>query len=277
MISAITPRLCLPLVLVLIIVGCAKRTPRSQQAAGSAMSPLEAARLELAQGKTEQALQSLNRILANQPDLPEGLLERARCHMALGKNQPAQADLDRAIVLRPQWTEALYERGMFAAKTGDRERARNDLRQAMTQDVMLELYLNWRGLDGSLESRLRADPGPWLGEFGFLVDAEPNNPTVFLLRGLCHLVDGEKNLKRDGFVQAEKDFTRAIDLFKANPMLGASYDPWANRAFVRAFLGKDALAEEDKNEAFRRIPSADHGREVAERVAQAQSRAKELR
>ena len=271
----------MPVALIALAValgGCAKRVPKAQQKASAAsLSPLEAARLELSQGRSEQALLAVNRILANQPDQPEGLLERARCQMALGKNPQAMADLDRCLTLRPQWTEALYERGILAGKNGDRERSKKDLKQALSQDVGLDLYLNWRSLDGGLESRLRTDPGPWLLEFGMLGDAEPNNPTIFVLRGLCLLVDGEKNLKRDSFVQADADFTRAINLLKANPMLAQPYDAWANRAFVRAFLGRDKEADEDQAEAFKRLPTPEHGREVTERVAQAKSRAKELR
>ena len=260
------------------MAGCAKRLPRTQETdSGSGSSPVELARLEFAKGQPAKALELLTRLLASQPDLPEALLERARCEIALGKNPAALADLDRLLGGRTQLTEGLYERGMLLAKTGEKERSKSDLRQAMAQDVMLELYLNWRGLDDSLDSRLRAEPGPWLIEFGQLAEAEPNNPTLFLLRGLCHLVDGEKNLKRESFVLAEVDFTRAINLFKANPMLQQSYDTWANRAFVRAFLGKEAEAEEDKREAFSRLPTPEHGREVAERISQAKSRSKELR
>mgnify|MGYP006279741227 CR=1 FL=1 len=265
-------------VCVSVLGGCAKRAPRSQaQDSSSGLSPLESVRLDLSQGRTEKALQSVNRMLLSQPDQPEWLLERGRCQLALGKPKEAMADLDRCLTLRPQWTEALYERGMLGGKNGDRERAKNDLRQALSQDVGLELYLDWRSLDGGLEARLRTDPGPWVAEFGMLCDAEPNNPTIFVLRGLCHLVDGEKNLKRDAFVLADGDFTRAINLFKANPMLAQPYDAWANRAFVRAFLGKGKEAEEDQAEAFKRLPSPEHGREVSERVAQAKSRSKELR
>jgi len=264
--------------LVATLGGCAKRVPKGQQKApDTSLSPLEKVRLDLAQGRAEEALQAVNRILAGQPDQPEVLLERGRCLVALGKPQQAMGDLDRCLTLRPQWTEALYERGFLGGKNGDREKSKNDLRQALSQDYGLELYLNWRSLEGSLESRLRSDAGPWFKEFEMLADAEPNNPTIYVLRGLCFLAAGEGTLNRSAFVRAEDDFTRAINLFKANPMLAQPYDAWANRAFVRAFQGKDKEAEEDKAEAFKRLPTPDHGREVNDRVAMAKARSKELR
>ena len=271
----------MPLALIALAVtlgGCAKRVPKGQQnATNPSLSPLEKVRIDLFQGRAEEALQAVNRILASQPDQPEVLLERGRCQMALGKPKLAMSDLDRCLILRPQWTEALYERGILSGRIGEREKSKSDLKQALTQDVGLELYLNWRSLDANLESRLRSDPSPWFKEFEMLADAEPNNPTIYVLRGLCFLAAGEGALNRSAFVRAEDDFTRAINLFKANPMLAQPYDAWANRAFVRAFQGKDKEAEEDKAEAFKRLPTPDHGREVNDRVAMAKARARELR
>lgn len=260
------------------VAGCSKRAPKnSGQESKTPATPLEVTKLELAKGNPGAALEKVNALLLTKPDYPEALLERARCQMALGKDQEALKDLDRVIQLVPQFTEGLLERGMLLAKTGNKDKALADLRQAMERDVMLDIYLLWRGLEGSMEARLRDDYATWNKEFTLLTEAHPNNPMAFMLRGLCHLVDGEKNLRREAFLQADADFSRAISLYLSNPQLRQFYDAWANRAFVRAFLGKEAEADADVLEARRRGPSSAQEQEMVERIAQAKTRSREVR
>ncbi len=258
----------------LCVCSCSKR--KAHQEASQAESPLSTARVALSKGKPDQALKILNQLLLNQPDFPEALLERSHCQVALKNPHAALTDLDKLNSLLPKYTEGLLERGMVLDSLNEKSRSRADLKQAMAQDVPLDIYLNWRGLDNGLEARLRADSAPWLLEFTKLAEAEPNNPTIYLLRGLCHLVEGEAKLSRQAFQLSETDFSRSISILIANPGLPQPYDPWANRAFVRGFLGKIAESEADLLMAFKHLPDPELGRELAERVNQARSRAKEL-
>ncbi|MBL8796487.1 MAG: tetratricopeptide repeat protein, partial [Planctomycetia bacterium] len=86
--------------------------------AETAAELLQAARAALQNGQTEQALKLLGEASAAEPKNPTPLLLRAAVREAQGKFDDALADLDRVLQLDPKQAEAYDRRGSVHYKLG---------------------------------------------------------------------------------------------------------------------------------------------------------------
>lgn len=79
------------------------------------------------QGRFEEAIEDLSRVLELRPARPEALVLRASAWRQTGHPALAADDLARALTIEPENPEALLERGLLRRDQGDVAAARRDL------------------------------------------------------------------------------------------------------------------------------------------------------
>ncbi len=79
--------------------------------------------LDLAEGRTAEALARAERVAARAPHEPKVWYDVARCHVQVGAFAAAAAPLERALDLDPDYFYALWSSGLVHERLGDTERA----------------------------------------------------------------------------------------------------------------------------------------------------------
>jgi len=88
--------------------------------------------------KYQDALQQLDKTIADNPNDAEAYFERGKIYISLEKQQKAITDFTRVIELRPAYAEAYLERGIANTESGKYESALRDLNKALDLNPRLE-------------------------------------------------------------------------------------------------------------------------------------------
>jgi tetratricopeptide (TPR) repeat protein len=204
------------------------------------------ARLHIATGRPDAALDDLAVVLAHDPGDSAGWFDRGLLHQRAGRLEAALADYDTAIRWGPPQVEAHVNRGQVRAALRRYDEALADYDRALVLEP------------DSLDARIgracllyeRGDHDGARAELGGLLPRKPDDARLLCLQGLFALNDNEADV-------AFELFTRAIAA-DANLV-----EPLANRAIVSYRRGDfdAALADLDRALALREDPDIRHNRE----------------
>ena len=88
--------------------------------------------------KRQEALQQLNKAIADNPNDAEAYLQRGKIHVSLEDQQKAIADFTRVIELKPAYAKVYLQRGIAYTESGKYEDALRDLNKALDLNPRLE-------------------------------------------------------------------------------------------------------------------------------------------
>ena len=180
-----------------------------------------------------EAVQSFNRVLSLDKNLPRAYLLRGRAKAALGQSQPAIQDFTKVLQLQPGNVEALMDRAMARFGSSDYAGAVADCGDAIRFDPKLAYAYTLRGMafreTGSYPKALE--------DFNHSVELSPGPDTYFQRASVYQLL-GDHH-------KAIADLNQMIALFPSSPM------GYLARAKSRAALGDLAGARSDREESGR--------------------------
>lgn len=93
-------------------------------------SLVSSAKLNLAQGKSSDALVYFDVAVSRDPNNYLTIFQRGATYLSLGKNSKAQNDFDRVLKIRPGFEGALLQRAKIKSRDGDWEGAKEDYKTA---------------------------------------------------------------------------------------------------------------------------------------------------
>jgi tetratricopeptide (TPR) repeat protein len=171
---------------------------------GSPEPYLGLAKLQQAQGKTQEAISTLNQLLGTSPRYYPAYEQLRAIHAALGDEQSARASVQRGAQVEPQTTSDHLWRGKFLRVLGDNAQAAQEFRRAAQDPQLWEAHL-YLG-----EILQEAGQGPEaLAEYRQALDKQPNNPTALLHAGQLLVLAGQTD-------EAETMFKRLTSLSPGN-------------------------------------------------------------
>lgn len=201
------------------------------------------ARVLAALGRTDEALEAVTAVIAQDPAYDELYFERAAIRRSAGDLSGALADYDETIRLRPNLAEAYHNRADTNVELGDTERARADLDVALELEPDLEPALLARA-SLSLEAD---DYDGATRDIAHGLFTAPDSADLWAARGQLLL---QRATSEEVLSEARAALDRAVEL---NPALVAG---WGNRAIARYSLGDVAGAVADLDAAIGLVPSA---------------------
>jgi len=168
-------------------------------------------------GEVEQALASLDRSLAIDPDFVEALCNRGNLHAQFGRFGQALIDYRRAVEVDPGSVEAWSNMGLVFSQVGDQQQAEACLEKALQFDPKYLKALNNMGL---VLTR-KGDPARALVYLDQALTLNAKYELAYFNRGVA--------LKELGRLQESvSDLTRVVEL---NPRQAAAYtqrgDAWS--------------------------------------------------
>jgi len=186
------------------------------------------ARLMLADGESEQALQLLNRALEINPEFTDAYNDRGNLYQDRGELDRALADYDRAIAVNPRFSTVYSNRGNALAKLGKYDEAIADYSRAL--ELGGDFFDAYNGR-GSAYTRLK-DFDRAIQDFNRAIQLRPDVAGAYANRGLAY--GGKGDLQ-----SAVADCDKAIQLDRK---CAAAY---VNRALVYYSLGRYREAWKD--------------------------------
>lgn len=134
-------RLGIAALIMVLLAGCVSTAPKkpeptARQAAvisPEARADFDAAMLLIQQEQYAQAIELLNKVVANSQNTPVPYINLGLAHAKLGNLEDAEENLKRALALEPDNPVANNEYGMILRKTGRFEEARQLYEQLLKQ------------------------------------------------------------------------------------------------------------------------------------------------
>lgn len=193
------------------------------QTAQSAEEHLNSAITNLRAGKTDEALNDLNRAIEVSPKFVPALLLRGNLREPKGDVEGALSDYDLAIELAPnaRGMEAGYNnRSVIRLSRGDTDGARADIDNAIRLNPRVGAFYNQRAI-------IRLQEGDTEGSFADYekaLELSPNLPSAHYGRGAYYFVKGDLD-------EATASFDKAIEL---RPNYAFAY---VSRGLIRGLKG----------------------------------------
>jgi tetratricopeptide (TPR) repeat protein len=239
--------------------------------------PGEACRLRaqayVGEGKLEQALEDLNRVVATPNAASSDFVERGRLLGRIGKGNKAVGDFTQALILEPQCLAAYLARAQEYAAAGSMDLAFADFAAALRiAPQSAEVYYH-----RAEALRSRGDYEQALADFNEASRLQPGEARCHVGRGRAYLGLGQTQQALSEFIQATHADPRCAEayLFRGvlHGQLGqdrqalADFDTalrldrgleeaYTYRAQANARLGQFARAESDYKRAIRKSPRA---------------------
>ena len=191
-------------------------------------SPLDQARALIRAGRAEEALASLDRLVAIQPDHAEAHYERALVLHACQRHEEALAAIDRSIALRPDLLGLHAERGRILRDLGRPEAALASIGRILTQTPDDADALANRGV--LLDECGRT--GEALASFERALALRPESPAALAGRGQLRMEAGQldaarRDLERAAALAPESRNTRTA-LSQVQLLQGDWIAAWPN-------------------------------------------------
>ena len=222
------------LLVVLVALGVYERSTSSQDVR-KAYSDGE---LMLKAGRYAEAIQSLDRAVAEDKGMVSAYLARGRANVALGQMEPAVQDFTKVIQLQPANTDAFVERAAIHLRTNDYPAVVADCGEAISRNPKLTYAYTLRGMAfremGNLPKSLE--------DFNHGVELAPGLDTYFQ-RATTYQSLGDHT-------KALADLDQVVSLFPTSPM------GYLARAKSREATGDLAGARSDR-ETGRRLEDRD--------------------
>ncbi len=178
------------------------------------------ARLHVATGRTDLAIDQLSTLLSQQPSDSAAWFDRGLIHQGAARREAALNDYDTAIRWEPAHVEAHFNRAQVLAGLHRNEEAI----AAYGRVIVLQPDLVDARLNRAILLRERGDLSLANSDIAHALRYRPNDARVLCLQGLIEMGIGHHAAASDAF-------TRSIE---AAPLLA---DPWANRAILAVKRG----------------------------------------
>jgi tetratricopeptide (TPR) repeat protein len=178
------------------------------------------ARLHVATGRTDLAIDQLSTLLSQQPSDSAAWFDRGLIRQRAGRHEAALNDYDTAIRWEPAHVEAHFNRAQVLAGLHRNEEAI----AAYGRVIVLQPDLVDARLNRAILLRERGDLSLANSDIAHALRYRPNDARVLCLQGLIEMGIGHHAAASDAF-------TRSIE---ADPLLA---DPWANRAILAVKRG----------------------------------------
>lgn len=179
-------------------------------------------------GKHDQALAAADRAIRQRPGDAAGWFERGRARFELKAYREAAADFTKAVELDPRFDYAWHNRAVSKHQLGDFRGAVEDY----TEAIRLNPQDPWAFANRALARRELKEHRAAIDDYTLATRLSPRDAEAFLGRGEAHLDLGE--LK-----ETVADASRAIEI---DPRMGRAF---LVRGTARAALGNHELAIED--------------------------------
>lgn len=197
------------------------------------------ARLHVATGRADIAIDHLDALLLQQPGDSAAWFDRGLIHQRAGRYGVALDDYDRAIRWEPAHVEATFNRAwVLAALNRNHEAIACYGRVTVLQPDNVDALLN-----RAILSRERGDLASAGSDVAQALEYQPRNSRVLCLQGLIELKAGRYDAAWNAFTQS----------IEADPSLA---DPWANRAIVAVRRGDRRAALDHLTQALARREDA---------------------
>lgn len=242
----------------------------------------ESISIDKAQGSA-QNLNSLNQVVANQPNNPDAYNTRGLAYGQSGQYRNAIADFTRAISLKRTFYQAYYNRGLAFAATGSTDDALRDYNASLKINAKYDSAYIARGnlyrLNGQTAQAMR--------DFDRAIKLNTSNPRAYFNRAMIHQSRGahdnaiadfsasikqdrraSKPLARRGYSYlALNDLTNAYDDFNAALRLNdKNAEAWAGQASILEKRGEKQRARRAYQRAIIIDPSLKFARDGANRT-----------
>jgi tetratricopeptide (TPR) repeat protein len=191
------------------------------------------ARLHVATGRTDLAIDQLSTLLSQQPSDSAAWFDRGLIHQRAGRHEAALSDYDMAVRWEPAHVEAHFNRAQVLAGLHRNEEAI----AAYGRVIVLQPDLVDARLNRAILLRERGDLSLACHDITHALRYRPNDARVLCLQGLIEMGTGHHAAASDAF-------TRSIE---ADPLLA---DPWANRAILAVKRGDLRAALHDLTKAL---------------------------
>jgi tetratricopeptide (TPR) repeat protein len=178
------------------------------------------ARLYVATGRIDLAIDQLSTLLSQQPSDSAAWFDRGLIHQRAGRHEAALNDYDTAIRWEPAHVEAHFNRAQVLSGLHRNEEAI----AAYGRVIVLQPDLVDARLNRAILLRERGDLSLANSDIADALRYRPNDARVLCLQGLIEMGIGHHAAASDAF-------TRSIE---ADPLLA---DPWANRAILAVKRG----------------------------------------
>ena len=191
-------------------------------------------------GKKEEAIASLEKALAVNPDSPnpEVIFRIANLRYLLNDFTGSIADYNRLLAMDKLYPRIYSHRAGSKAMMGQAEEALQDADKAVSEDPKDEEAYNSRGLANRALSRLNEA----VNDFGLAIHIKEDYSRPYNNRGTVYLAQGQPE-------RAIEDFSKAIEL-------DSHYaDPYSNRGAVEQKLERNDAALADLDTALRLNPN----------------------
>lgn len=220
------PLICLPL---LLIGGCSRQNEQAEQLVRTALKQQQA-------GEHQDAVRTLTRSLALNPEFAEAYYLRGTCYAVMEDLPSAIADLEAARQKKPTWDRAWWALGTAYRSVNRQDEALQALNKA--------LELNPKAADAAYDRAcLLQDLGQReaaIADFRQAAELNPSNAAA---------------LSKCGVLEAEIDPYRALDTLSAALQIDRhNADTWLQRGLVYAMSGATDRALGDLSVACRLSP-----------------------
>jgi tetratricopeptide (TPR) repeat protein len=191
------------------------------------------ARLHVATGRNDLAIDQLSTLLSQQPSDSAAWFDRGRIHQREDRHEAALSDYNMAIRWEPAHVEAHFNRAQMLAALRRNEEAI----AAYGRVIVLQPDLVDARLNRAMLLRERGDLSAASSDIAHALRYRPNDARVLCLQGLLEMGTGHHDA-------ASEAFMRSIE---ADPSLA---DPWANRAILAIRRGDLRAALHDLTKAL---------------------------
>jgi tetratricopeptide (TPR) repeat protein len=191
------------------------------------------ARLHLAAGRTDLAIDDLTHLLSQLPSDGDAWFDRGVIHQRAGRHAASLADYDMAVRWEPAHIQAHFHRAKVLV---DLDRI-DDALAAFARVIVLQPDAVDALLNRAALLRERGEPALALADVDEALRQRPADARALCLRGLLKMRAGQSE-------EAFEAFTQSI---AADPSLA---DPWANRATIAAGRGDLDAALADLTQAL---------------------------